>query len=177
MKWILLTGALLAIVITIALVIGSRLPRDHVATVRAKYRAAPAVIWTIISDPVHSGSWRKELQSVDLLPTSDGHMAWKEVSSSGTVDYALTESIPERRFVTRITSPDLPYGGQWEYSFVPAGTGTELTITERGFVNPPLFRVMARLFFGFTSTLQAYHRSLATRLGETVVIEIIATGH
>jgi hypothetical protein len=176
MKWILLAVAFLAIIIALTVLIGPRLPRDHVATVRASYRAAPSVIWSIISDPIHSGSWRKGLKSVDPLSSADGHMAWREVSASGTVDYAVTESIPERRLVTHITSPGLPYGGQWEYSLAPAGTGTELTITERGFVNPPLFRVMARLFFGFTSTLEAYHRSLAARLSETVAIEIITTG-
>ncbi len=176
MNSILLAVAMLAIIITFTVFIGRRLPREHVATVRASYRAAPSVIWSIISDPIHSGSWRKGLTAVDSLPAVDGHLAWKEVSASGTVHYAVAESIPERRLVTRITSPGLPYGGQWEYSVASAGTGTELTITERGFVNPPLFRVMTRLFFGFTSTLEAYHRSLAARLGETVAIEIITTG-
>ena len=76
MNWILLAVAMLAIIITLIVFIGTRLPRDHVATVRASYRAAPSVIWSFISDPIHSGSWSKGLTAVDSLPAVDGHMAW-----------------------------------------------------------------------------------------------------
>jgi hypothetical protein len=176
MTGLLLAAAVLAIIVTITLIVGSRLPREHIAAVRAKYTAAPSVIWPIISDPVHSASWRKELKSVEPLPAGGGHPAWREVSGNGTIDYEIAEALPTQRLVTRITSKGLPYGGQWEYTLAPAGSGSELTITERGFVNPPFFRVMSRFVFGLTSSLQAYHSSLATKLGETVAPEIVATG-
>jgi len=100
----------------------------------------------------------------------------REESGSGKVSYVMAEWDPPRRMTTRITSDDLPYGGQWEFTLAPAGSGTLLTITERGFVKPALFRFMARTFFGFTSTLEGYHRALGAKLGETATPEVVASG-
>mgnify|MGYP003472568337 CR=1 FL=1 len=40
-----------------------------------------------------------------------------------------------------------------------------MTITERGFVTNPLFRVLARFVFGYEKTTKDYLRDLGRRLG------------
>jgi len=176
MRWIPIILALFSAFVGLAFVLGSRLPRDHVATVRAKYRVQPEAIWALISDPRGARAWRKDLKSVEVLPLVDGKLAWREESGGGTVNFAMTDWDPPRRMTTRITSNDLPYGGQWEFSLVPSDEETELSITERGFVKPALFRFMARFFLGFTSSLEGYHRALGARLGEPVSPEVVSSG-
>ncbi|HEY4659251.1 MAG TPA: SRPBCC domain-containing protein [Gemmatimonadaceae bacterium] len=176
MKWILIIAFTLVAIVSVAALAGSRLPRDHLATVRATYRAAPESVWAVIGDPAATTTWRKDLKSVELLASVEGRTAWREESGSGKVSYVMAEWDPPRRMTTRITSDDLPYGGQWEFTLAPAGSGTLLTITERGFVKPALFRFMARTFFGFTSTLEGYHRALGAKLGETATPEVVASG-
>ena len=176
MKWILIAVGLLVVLIALGGFVGSRLPRDHVATVRAKYRARPEAVWAVIGDPGKAMEWRKDLKSIEPLPAVDGKVAWREVSGAGKVSYVMADWDPPRRMTTRITDDALPYGGQWEFSLTPSEGGTELSITERGFVKPALFRIMARLFFGFTSTLEGYHRSLGGKLREAVTPEVVAAG-
>jgi len=177
MKWLLLVVLLLVAIAGVAAFIGSRLPRDHVASVRATHAAPPEAIWALIGNPATYASWRTDAKSIELLPAVDGRAAWREKTSNGTIEYVMAEAVPGRRMTTRITTTGLPYGGQWEFSLEPAGAGTALTITERGFVNPPLFRFMARFLFGYTSSMEAYHRALGAKLSAPVTPEVIATPH
>lgn len=166
MKWVILAVIVLAVLVTTALVIGSRMSRDHVATVRGRYAASPSRLWEKISDPARAASWRSDVKRVEMLPPRDGRIAWRESSGTGDITYEMVEQKPMESQVSRITDETLPYGGQWEYRLTPDGSGTELTITERGFVKPALFRFLSRTVFSLTSTLEAYHRSLAATLDE-----------
>jgi hypothetical protein len=155
---------------------GSRLPRDHVAAVRATYAAPPETVWALIADPDAAPAWRKDLKSVERRPNVAGRESWAEVTSSGTVIYELAESVAPTRRVTRIADESLPFGGQWEYDLSPAGSGTILTITERGFVKPAPFRFLARYVFGYTATMRDYLVALGARLGERVEPVVVASG-
>jgi hypothetical protein len=176
MFWALAAFTTIAMLGLALFAIGTTLPSEHVATVRARYAASPTAVWAIIGNPLAAGSWRKDIRTIEQLPDREGQKAWKEVSRSGSVTYVLVESTPERGLITRIADDSLPFGGQWEFSLRPAGTGAELTISERGFVKPPFFRVMARYVFGYTLSMVAYHDALATKLGEQVSPEIVADG-
>jgi hypothetical protein len=168
-------GAVVALVV-VALVIGSQLPRDHVATVRARYAASVDTVWGVLNDPLSSATWRKELKRVEKIPDINAHPAWLEESKFGPTRFELTESEDRVSRTTRIADENMPFGGQWEFRLSPNGTGTELSITERGFVKPALFRFMARYIFGYTSTLSDYLTALGTRVGEQVTPEVVASG-
>jgi hypothetical protein len=47
-----------------------------------------------------------------------------------------------------------------------AGTGTCVTLSEEGFVDPPLFRFLARYVFGLHTAQRATLRDLARRFGQ-----------
>jgi uncharacterized protein YndB with AHSA1/START domain len=168
-------GILVALVV-IALVIGSNLPREHVAVVRTRYAAPPAAVWSLLSDPSAAPTWRKDVKRVEKIPDINGHPAWKEESGFGLITYELVESTDSVSRTTRIADETLPYGGQWEHRLAPAGSGTELTITERGFVKPALFRFMSRYLFGYTATLKGLMTELGTKLGERVEPEVVQSG-
>jgi Activator of Hsp90 ATPase homolog 1-like protein len=175
MTWFTLALLLLVALVLVALVAGRRIPREHVAAVSAMYQAPPAEVWAMISQPAQAAAWRTDLKAVDMLPAIDGRFRWKETSRHGVVAYEMVSQQPMVSQVTRITDDTLPYGGQWEYHLAPNGNGTVLSITERGFVNPVIFRLLSRTVFSLTGTMEAYHRSLAAHLGEPAHITSIAT--
>ena len=80
--------------------------------------------------------------------------------------FAVDESIAPRRMVVRIADRNLPFGGSWTYDIAPAAGGASLTITEDGAIYNPLFRVMARLVFGYEATMMAYLAAAEKRLAQ-----------
>jgi hypothetical protein len=158
------------------LMIASRIPMDHRATVRAHFAAPQDKVWAVIHDPLSAAAWRSDVTAVERRPDIDGCLAWRETSKHGVIDYVMAEADAPTRQTTRITNTDLPYGGKWEYALSPADGGTDLTITERGFVKPALFRLLSRFVFGYTGTLEGYLRALGTHLGEATTPTIVDRG-
>jgi hypothetical protein len=76
----------------------------------------------------------------------------------------VVESDPPRRRVTAIDDASLPFGGTWTWELSPEGQGTRLTVTERGHVDPPLFRFLSRFVFGHDATLRRVLSDLSRRL-------------
>jgi hypothetical protein len=178
MPWtaILVVLGILVALVGVAIIVGSNLPREHVATVRARYVAPPTAVWALISDPYSAGSWRKDVKRVEKVPDINEHPAWKEESGFGLITYELVESTVGVSRTTRIADESLPYGGQWEYRLTPSGSGTELVITERGHVKPALFRFLSRYVFGYTGTLNTLMTELGAKLGEQTEPEVVQSG-
>ncbi|MHB1299145.1 MAG: hypothetical protein ACYC0B_11505, partial [Gemmatimonadaceae bacterium] len=59
-------------------------------------------------------------------------------------------------------------GGRWTYAIVRTASGTEVTITETGWIEPPLYRVVMKVRGGPHRTLDSYLRSLGAKFGEIV---------
>lgn len=161
--------AVLVLLIGIVLLIGSRLPQQHTASRSLRLHRSPADVYALVRDFGQHPAWRKDVKSVDLLGSIDGHVQFREHGSNGTVTYEVLNDNAGQRLVTRIVDQDLGYSGEWEYVFVREGDGTQLTITERGEVSNLLFRFMSRYVFGHTATMDAYLKSLAQHFGETEV--------
>jgi uncharacterized protein YndB with AHSA1/START domain len=142
-------GALLAL-------IGSRLPRNHVATRAQHFDSPPAAVYAAIRDVASYAKWRKDVKRVELLSATQ----FREHGSQGAVTYDVLEDVPDRKLVTRIADLDLGYGGTWTYELAPDGGGTMLRITENGEVSNPLFRFLSRYVFGQTATMDAYLAAL-----------------
>ena len=68
--------------------------------------------------------------------------------------------------VMRIADPNLSFGGTWTFEIAPQDSGSEILITENGEIYNPLFRVMSKLFFSPTATIETYLADLKKRLGE-----------
>ena len=162
MRWvIIIVGGLLALVALVA-VIGALLPQSHVASRSRTFAQSAERVFGAIGDVKSYPQWRPGVREVTVL--ADQPLRWREVGSSGTVDFALVESTAPQRQVVVIASPDLPFGGRWEYDVAADSSGTRLTITERGEVYNPIFRFMARFVFGYTKTMEDYLAALDTHL-------------
>ena len=156
----------LVLIAGIAALIGSRLPKAHVASRSILLHRSPQDVYAVIRDFASAPRWRSDVKQMEVEPQQVGPVYFREVGKHGTVNYELTEDVPAQRMVTRIRDTDLGYSGQWTYTFTPENGGTRVTIREDGEVSNVLFRFMSRYVFGQTATLDSYLTSLAKHFGE-----------
>ena len=163
MLWIALyiVAGLVGLIVLMA-VIGSFLPRDHVATRSATLPRSPEVVWAALADLDAHPRWRRGVKRIERLsPTT-----FREHSSQGVITFEIVEDRAPARRVTRIADDKLPFGGRWIFELAAAGdTGTVLTITEDGFIKNPIFRFMSATVFSTTATLERFLADLAAHLG------------
>ncbi len=160
----------LVLLVVIMLAMGSRLPKQHVASRAIHLQRTPSEVYAVLRNFGQHPKWRTDVKSVELLGTVAGHERFREHGSNGTVTYEVLDDLPGQRMITHIVDQDLGYSGSWEYDFTPTPDGTQLTITERGEVSNLMFRFLSRYIFGHTATIDAYLKSLAQHFGETAVV-------
>jgi hypothetical protein len=172
MKWVLIAVAGLVGLVVLVAIIGSLLPKGHVARRTAHYTQSPDSLWAAIADFPGQAAWRTDLKSVERADDRNGRQVWRETSKRGdVVPFETSELIPPRRLVRTIADPDLPYGGRWIYEVAAEPNGASLTITEEGQVYNPIFRFMSRFFFDMGATIEGYQKALGKRFGETPTID------
>ena len=146
------------VVVSAIVAIGYALPQAHVASVQGVVPKPPAEVFEQLSDVSRYPEWRTDLQRVEII--SSAPLKWQEEMGGDVITYEVVERDPPRRFVVRIADPDLPFGGSWTYELRPEGSGTQLTITERGEVFNPIFRFMSRFVFGHTAAMETVLTSI-----------------
>ena len=164
-------GVIVVVVVLAGIValIGSRLPKSHVASRSIFLHKPPQDVYSVARDFGSAPSWRSDVKQMDVEAKLGGPVYFREVGKHGTVNYELTEDVPATRMVTRIRDTDLGYSGQWTYTFAAENGGTRVTIREDGEVSNVIFRFMSRYVFGQTATMDSYLTSLAKRFGEEAV--------
>ena len=167
LKWSLFTALALVGVAGVITVVGLMLPRGHHASRSVTLAAPPLAVFGVVSDVAHGADWRPDVKSIEMLPDDGKGRRFKENGSNGPITYRVEVSDPSVKFVTRIADPSLAFGGSWTFDLEPAGSGTELTITEDGEVYNPIFRFMSRFFFSPTATMETYIAALRKKLGES----------
>lgn len=151
---------------------GALLPKEHLATRSARLQQPPQAIWSAITDYQKFPEWRKSVARVEPLPPVNGKPAWREYDQhKSVIPYEISESVPPERLVTRITDPNLPFGGSWTFEIAPLGGGSSVRITENGEVRNTIFRFLARFVFGYESSMNDYLKSLGAKFGETITPE------
>jgi polyketide cyclase/dehydrase/lipid transport protein len=164
MKWLLIVGSVLVVIILVTLIVGWSLPVKHTASQRATFAAPPDTVWKVLTDVEAFPQWRGDVSKVERLPDRDGRTAWVEDGKNGRITFAVERTDPPRLLVTRIADPNLPFGGSWTYEIAAASGGSTVTITEHGEIYNPIFRVMSRFVFGYDSTMASYLEALHKRL-------------
>ena len=99
------TIALAAIVV----IMGLLLPVSHTASAEAAVAAGPERVFAMLGDVERFPKWRSGLTTVDVL--SRQPLRWRESGRDGTITFEQVDAEPNRRLVTRIADPSLPFGG------------------------------------------------------------------
>jgi uncharacterized protein YndB with AHSA1/START domain len=146
-------GSLVAVIAVVA-IIGWFLPVGHVASRSVVLGTPPQDVFDTIANVAAFPVWWKDISRVDMLPSEDGRTRFRQHSSTGPLVMEVIERTPPTRFVTKIADTDQGFGGTWTWEIVPEGSGSRVTITERGEVYNPIFRFMSRFIFGHTATME-----------------------
>jgi hypothetical protein len=173
MKTFLIVGAfILVIVIAAAGIVagvGALLPRRHVASRSATYRATPEQLFALISGPQ---SWRPDVLRSETIAGADGQALLCETTRDGnTMTYEAFAASPPTSIGRRVVGKNLPFSGSWTYSLAPSAGGTTVRITEDAEVYNPVFRFMSRFVIGQTRTMDTYLRSLGKATGQEIEIK------
>ena len=165
---IVVAGIIAGLVLLAAIValVGSRLPKEHVASRSIFLKRSPSEVYAVVRDFGSAPKWRSGVTQVDVETQPNGSVYFREVGSNDTVNYELVEDVPAERMVTRIRDTNLGYSGQWTYTFAAQNGGTRVTIREDGVVSNIFFRFMSRYVFGHTATIDSYLAALARHFGE-----------
>lgn len=164
MKWVLIVVASLVALVGIAALIGAQLPKGHEARVDLKLPHPPDSVWAVITDFAATPGWFSEVKSSERIADVNGHSAWRENFGGFTADMETAEAVPPRRLVRVVHAGSAGFRGSWTWELAAEGTGTRLTITERGEVDNPIFRLMGKLMDP-TKTARQYGAALERRLG------------
>ena len=161
---LIVVGVLMLLVLGVT-AIGAMLPKRHVATRSATFKANPEQLFALV---VGSQDWRPDVKSCELI-TENGKQFQRETSKHGqTILYELQQSRPPLSIQRRIATENLPYGGTWTYVIEPAKDGTQVRITEDGEVYNPVFRFVSKFIMGQTATMNVYLKAMGKAVGEDV---------
>jgi len=159
-------GSLIAVVILIVAV-GALLPKHHVATRTATYRATPEQLFQYIAGPQ---DWRPDVLHSQLDNGPGGRRFLRESTRDGNhMTYEFAAVDPPHSLTRTIVGRNLPFDGSWTYTLSSTPAGTTVCITEDANVYNPLFRFMSRFVLGYTSTMDKYLQSLGAATGEPQV--------
>jgi hypothetical protein len=123
--------AAILVVVLGAFGFGAALPTAHVASRSRRLSARPDIVWGLINDPVATKGWGDDAKT------------------------EVVEQDAPRLLVTKIVG-ESAYGGTWTFEIAPDGhEASTVTITERGEVYNPLFRLVSRVI-GPTRTIDGY---------------------
>ncbi|MGA2353979.1 MAG: SRPBCC family protein [Terriglobales bacterium] len=168
MKLLLIVPATLVALVLLVVIIGMLLPKTHVASRSAVFKATPQQLFALIDG---SQTWRRNIKKYETVSIKDGRRQWRETDDHGqTITYEAVERRPPTLLKTRIVTANLPYSGVWTINLEPTNGSIALRITEQGEVYNPLFRFISRFVIGQTRTIETYLRDLGTATGQQVEI-------
>ena len=146
--------------------IGRTLPEKHTAKFSTLLPAPPEAVWTVITDYSKMPEWWPAVKSILLETRPNGEVwTWNQDSRGHKIAFRTIEEKAPRRLVREIVGDNLPFSGTWTFELTPEGATTRLTLTEDGFIKPPLFRFIATYFIGLDKTMKDFAKHLEKRFG------------
>ncbi len=161
MKIVIVLVIAIAVALLVVLAVGFATPKNHEASASQTYRLPPNELFAIVTDFKGYAGWRTGLKSIEV---PDDNKRVVETGGYGVIPYVIRESVPGQRLVTEIDDSELQFGGTWTFEFAAEGSGTRLTVTERGFVKNVVFRFVSR-FLAQDATIKQFLADLAKRAG------------
>ena len=142
MKWVVFIGGGLLVLVAAVVAVGLLLPRTHKASRTLRLTRPPADVWPVL---------------IQATEASD-------------VPVDVLERDPPRRLVTRVTEKEKNFGGTWTITIAPTASGSDVTITEDGWVANPIFRFVSRFLIGHHATMDTLLKNVAKTLSEPAAL-------
>jgi uncharacterized protein YndB with AHSA1/START domain len=157
--------ALLLVAGLVIYLVGRSQPERHTASIRFVVPQPRPAVWTALTDYASMPHWWPAVKATRLEPRPDGTIVtWNTDGHGQVIGFKTREEQAPARLVREITGDDLPFGGTWTYDLAEENGGTAITITEDGFVKPPFFRGMMKLFMKPDATMRDFEKHFTARL-------------
>jgi uncharacterized protein YndB with AHSA1/START domain len=165
-----------AVIVLVALVacvyvVGLRMPREHTVSSRIQLTAPRDSVWAVLRNFADYPKWHPDFASSVPGERHNGNEVWVQDVDGMTMSVEVVEVRPPSYLVTEvITDEKSQWGGVWTYDLVSSAAGTEVTITEAGWIKSPFFRVMMKVM-GTHATMDGVLKNLGAKFGEMVTPE------
>lgn len=150
-------------VLAVAWIDGATLPLNHSASVTGTVAGTPDAVFAKIADVPGQPSFRPQVHSVQVLDATPGHERWIEDLGHGQkMQFQTVRSEPSTRRDVKLDDPGASYGGTWVYELKPGDVAgsTTLTITENGYIKPPIYRFLMQHVLGMKLNLNIYMKNI-----------------
>jgi len=168
-------GAVVVLVVLASMVVavsGNFTESDRQTEVTCHLNAPPDSVFAVITDYRRYPEWRKELLHVEMLPARDSIQSWREYDvEKVNCAYEAVEKVTPSYVKIKIAEPTSSVQGSWAFTIIPDGTGSKVKVTVEGTVNSLFYRYIGRIFFKKSATIKSYLTSLASRFGQTLILE------
>lgn len=151
---------------------GSRLPREHAFKSTVILVAPTDTVYQLVR---RIGSYPKWWYDVKMVRRLEGRpkesYEQNMANGGGLMSVEVTSAVPGQRMVTTIipstdSEDQKPkWGGKWTTRVFESAAGTEVEITEEGWIDSPFYRIFAKVR-GQTTTANSFLKSLAANFGE-----------
>ncbi len=167
MKFLIKFIAILAfLVLGGAYIYGTRLPREHVVTSSIVLVAPADTVFKVIRNVGNSATWWDDVKSVERITGVRGEQWREDMGPAGIIEVEVKKVVPGRTMEVHILNAEAQgWGGVWYYEVISSAAGTEVLLTEEGFVDSPIFRTLMKLR-GKYRTIDSYLSSLGAHFGE-----------
>ena len=145
--------------------IGRGQPERHTASRTLTVPQPRPVVWAALIDYASMPLWWPAVKAVRMETRPNGEViTWKKDRRGREIGFRTKEEKVPAKLVREIVGDDLPFGGTWTYELAEETGGTRVTVTEDGFIKPPLFRAIARYFIGLDATMKDFEKHFTARL-------------
>ncbi|HYE79045.1 MAG TPA: SRPBCC family protein [bacterium] len=172
LKGVLGLVAFLGLFLVAGTAIGAGMDPTHETSTAITLQQPPETLWADLTAVDAYPQWRPEVRAIKRHPGTA--LKWDEDWGGGQPPVTLTAITMEapRHLVLSIDDNEGTYSGSWDFTLEPAGSGTRITITERGTINNSFLRfAMCGLMKCTDYCLKVYLRDLAQKYGETARFE------
>ncbi len=145
---------------------GRQLPREHAITSSIVLVAPADSVFKVIRNVSEYPSWWSDVVAVERVRGARGETWREDMGTSGSIDVELKNVVTGRSMEAHIVGgEEQGWGGVWYYEVRNTLSGTEVTITEEGFIDSPVVRAFMKLR-GKYRTVDSFLSSLAAHFGE-----------
>lgn len=146
---------------------GRSLPREHKVTSSITLVQPQDTVWLVVRHVGATNLWWSDVKAVRRLDRSKESYE-QNMGTAGMISVEIVSEDPPKRLVTRILNDEQQdFGGTWTYVVRNTDSGTEVTVTEEGWIASPFYRVIAQIS-GPRRTLNSYLTSFGAHFGESV---------
>lgn len=144
--------------------IGAMLPREHRVSRSINVAAPQADVWAVIEDIDHIHDWLPELSPLDRLTDQDGLRVYEGMQGREPLTLTITEEEPTDRLVAKFEWVSNAQGAVWTLELASSELGTEVSLTEEGFIQAPPVRLYKTMTDGHEQALDLVLQSLKAHI-------------